>query len=140
MSGDGTDRDRGLGRGPVRADRLDGDGRIVDWERTGRRVRTSAVVIAVLVVLAWVVAGLAGDGIRLADLGGWVGLGLGVMVVTEVVVVGGAAVRAERRAAVRGERLGSEDVGLLPPRPRLPVEPVVTRESTRPDDSVDPAV
>lgn len=88
---------------------------IVDWARTGRRVRTTGIAVAVAVVLAWVLAGLLGDGLRLADLGDWVGLGLGVMVVVEVVVVGGAAVRAERRAAQRGERLGSRDVGLLPP-------------------------
>lgn len=93
---------------------------IVDWHRTARRVRRVGAAVVVLVVAAWVVAGLAGDGLRLADLGDWVGLGLGIMVVTEVVVVGGAAVRAERRAAVRGERLGSRDVGLLPPRPPRP--------------------
>lgn len=89
---------------------------IVDWTRTGRRVRTTAAVVAVVVVVAWLVTGLVGDGIRLADLGDWVGLGLGVVVVGEVLVVGTAAVRAERRAAVRGERLGSDDIGLLPPR------------------------
>lgn len=102
--------------------RPDGDGTgpggLVDWRATGRRVRLTAAAVAVLVVLAWLVAGLLGDGVALADLGDWIGLGLGVVVLGEVVVVGGAAVRAERRAAVRGERLSGSDVGLLPPRIR----------------------
>lgn len=114
----------------MRDEDLGGEGRIVDWARTGRRIRVSAVAVATLVVVAWLVTGLLGDGLRLADLGDWVGLGLGVMVLVELVVVGGAAVRAERRAAVRGERLGSEDVGLLPPRPRVP-------RSTEPDRPAD---
>ena len=139
MTVDGTDRDQPGAGGRVGDDLVVGEGRIVDWERTGRRVRTSAAVIAALVVVVWLVAGVVGDGIRFADLGDWLGLGLGVMVVTEVVVVGGAAVRAERRAAVRGERLGSEDVGLLPPRPGR-VRGREPREPARPDDSTDPAV
>lgn len=115
---------------------------LVDWARTGRRVRATAAVVAVLVVVGWLVAGLLGDGVRLADLGDWTGLGLGIVVVSEVVVVGRAAVRAERRAAVRGERLGSEDIGLLPPRlPRPGSWPVdgADDDEEEPDDPTDPA-
>jgi hypothetical protein len=93
-------------------------GSIMDWERTGHRIRRSALVIGMLVLVVWIVTGLAGDGITLPALGSWVGVGLGAMVFTELVVVGTAAMQAERRAARHGERLSRSDVGLLPPRRR----------------------
>lgn len=89
---------------------------LVDWGRTGRRVRTGVVVLGALVVVGWVVLSLAGDGFALATLGSLVGLALLVLFVIEVVVVGGAAVRGLLRAGERGERLASGGVGLLPPR------------------------
>ncbi len=97
-------------------------GSIVDWERTGRRVRRSALVIGVLVLVVWLVTGLTGEGLTLAGLGGWVGFGLGAMVFAELIVVGTAAMQAERRAARQGERLSRPDVGLLPPRVRMPTD------------------
>lgn len=93
---------------------------LVDWGRTGRRMRASAIVLGVLVVVAWVVLALLGDGFSLRTLGGLVGLGLAVMFVVELVVVGGAALRGMLRAGERGERLSSQGVGLLPPRIRTP--------------------
>lgn len=89
---------------------------LVDWGRTGRRVRASVLVLTALVLLAWVVVSLAGDGFDLATLGGLVGLAFIVLFVVELVVVGGAALRGMLRAGERGERLSSEGVGLFPPR------------------------
>ncbi len=116
-------------------------GGLVDWRTTGRRVRLTAATVGVLVLLGWLVAGLLGDGLALGDLGDWVGLGLGVVVVGEVVVVGSAAVRAERRAAVRGERLAGSDVGLLPPRirRRRPAGPPAVSDDRVVDGSDDEA-
>jgi len=91
---------------------------LVDWRRTALRVRRSVVVLGVLVLVGWLVTGLLGDGLRLAALGGWVGLGMAVLFVVEVVVVGGAAVRGMLRAGAEGERLAGSDVGLLPTRRR----------------------
>ena len=89
---------------------------LVDWRRTALRVRRSVLVLGALVVLGWLVTGLLGDGLRLGALGGWVGLGMAVLFVVEVVVVGGAAVRGMLRAGAEGERLAGSDVGLLPTR------------------------
>lgn len=93
---------------------------LVDWGRTGRRVRAVATVLGVGALVAWVLLSLLGDGFDLRTLGGLVGLALGVLFVAEVVVVGGAAVRGMLRAGERGERLASQGVGLLPPRIRPP--------------------
>lgn len=89
---------------------------LVDWARTGRRVRASVLVLAGLVLLAWVVLSLAGDGFSPGTLGGLVGLALVVLFVIELVVVGGAAIGGMLRAGERGERLSSQGVGILPPR------------------------
>jgi hypothetical protein len=88
---------------------------IVDWHRTARRLRAILVVIALVVVAAWVVDGVRGDGFALRRLGEFAGLGLLVAVVAEVVVVGGSAVRGLFLAGQRGHRLAGGDVGLLPP-------------------------
>jgi hypothetical protein len=89
---------------------------LVDWGRTGRRVRTSVLVLAAAVLAAWTVLALLGDGFDLRTLGGLLGLALALLFVVELVVVGGAALRGMLRAGERGERLASRGVGLLPPR------------------------
>jgi hypothetical protein len=88
---------------------------IVDWRRTARRLRAILVAIALVVVAAWVVDGMLGDGFALRRLGEFAGLGLLVAFVAEVVVVGGSAVRGLFVAGQRGHRLAGGDVGLLPP-------------------------
>lgn len=89
---------------------------LVDWGRTGRRVRISVLVLGTGVLVAWTVLALLGDGFDLRTLGGLVGLALALLFVVELVVVGGAALRGMLRAGERGERLASGGVGLLPPR------------------------
>lgn len=89
---------------------------LVDWGRTGRRVRASVLVLTCLVLLGWVVLSLAGGGFDPGTLGALVGLALLVLFVVELVVVGGAALRGMLRAGERGERLSSRGVGLFPPR------------------------
>lgn len=88
---------------------------LLDWARIGRRIGWSAAALGTLAVATWLVVGLASGGPALADLGGYLGLAAGGMFVAELVVVGGAAVRALLRAGERGERLAQRDVGLLPP-------------------------
>lgn len=100
---------------------------LVDWRRTGRRIRTSVVVLTVVVLVTWVALGATGDGLDAHTLGDLVGLAMGALFVVELVVVGGAALRGMLRAGERGERLASQGVGLLPPRmpsleERLPSE------------------
>lgn len=89
---------------------------LVDWGRTGRRVRTSVLTLTAVVLAAWVVLSVAGDGFDLGTLGGLVGLAMAVLFVIELVVVGGAALRGMLRAGARGERLSSQGVGILPPK------------------------
>lgn len=88
---------------------------IVDFARAARRLRASALVLGAAAVVGWLVAGVVGDGVRLADLGGWIGAALLGMFLVEVVVVGGSALAGMLRAGDRGERLAGGDVGLLPP-------------------------
>jgi hypothetical protein len=88
---------------------------VVDFGRAGRRLRTSAVVLGALAVLAWLVHGLLGNGPDPADLGAWGGAALFGMFLVELVVVGGSALRGMLRAGDRGDRLAGGDVGLLPP-------------------------
>ena len=89
---------------------------LVDWRRAGRRVRTSAFVLAGLVVVTWVGLSLVRGSFAPRLLGSLVGLALVALFVVEVVVVGGAALQGMLRAGARGERLSSRGVGLLPPR------------------------
>jgi hypothetical protein len=88
---------------------------VVDWHRTGRRLRRQLVVILALVVVAWVVVGVRDGAVQLRVLGELAGIGVLVAVAAEIVVVGGAAVRGLVRAGDRGDRLSSGDVSLLPP-------------------------
>lgn len=88
---------------------------LVDYARTARRMRRSALVLTSTALLAWLVTGLLGEGVDPADLGGWAGAVLLGMFLVEVVVVGGSAVRGMLAAGDRGERLAGSDVGLLPP-------------------------
>ena len=88
---------------------------LIDWGRVGRRMGWSAAVLGGLTLLVWLFVGLSRGGPSLGDLGGYIGLALGAMFVVELVVVGGAAVRALLRAGERGDRLARGDVGLLPP-------------------------
>lgn len=94
------------------------DVQLVDWARTGRRMAAGVVVFQGLAVLAWLVVGLAGDGLSAADLFGFVGVAVLASFALEVVVVGGSAVRGMLRAGERGDRLAGPDVGLLPARRR----------------------
>lgn len=91
---------------------------IVDWHRTARRLRAILLTIALVVVVAWVVDGLLGDGFALRRLGEFAGFGLFVAFAAEVVVVGGSAARGLLTAGERGHRLAGRDVGLLPPQLR----------------------
>lgn len=93
---------------------------LVDWGRTGRRVRTSVTVLAAGVLVAWVVLSLVGGGFDPGTLGGLVGLAMAGLFLIELVVIGGAALQGMLRAGERGERLASQGVGLLPPRIRTP--------------------
>lgn len=112
-------------------------GPIVDFPRAARRLRASALVLGAAAAVGWVVAGVVGDGVRFADLGGWIGAALLGMFLVEVVVVGGSALMGMLRAGDRGERLAGRDVGLLPPqvtgrpRPRedQPREPAPVEEA-----------
>jgi hypothetical protein len=88
---------------------------IVDWHRTGRRLRRQLLVIVGTVVVAWLAIGVVGDGHSLRSLAELVGLGVLLAIAAEIFVVGGAAVRGLLAAGERGDRLASADVSLLPP-------------------------
>jgi hypothetical protein len=91
---------------------------VVDWQRTARRLRRQLGVILALVVVAWLVLGIQGDGPTLRSLGELAGLGVLAAIAAEIVVVGGAALRGMFAAGARGDRLASSDVALLPPQVR----------------------
>jgi hypothetical protein len=88
---------------------------LVDWHRTGRRLRRQAVVILALVVVAWLVLGLRTGGPTGRTLAELSGLGVLLAVASELVIVGGAAVKGLLVAGDRGDRLAAADVSLLPP-------------------------
>lgn len=93
---------------------------LVDWRGTGRRLRRSAAGLLGGAVVAWLLVGLVGGGPRLSELGNYLGAAVGGMVLVEIVVVGGSALRGMLRAGERGERLAGGDVSLLPPQVRGP--------------------
>jgi hypothetical protein len=88
---------------------------IVDWHRTGRRLRRQLVVIVALVLVAWLLLAFRGDGATLRSLAELTGFGVLLAIAAEIVVVGGAALRGMLAAGERGDRLASTDVSLLPP-------------------------
>jgi hypothetical protein len=92
-----------------------GSGGIVQWSATAHRLRrTLRGLLAVIVTTFLVVSAVRGS-VELLLLAELVGLGLLAAFGIEVVVVGGAALRAMLTAGERGERLAGQDVGLLPP-------------------------
>lgn len=103
---------------------------LVDFPRTARRIRASAITLGALAVVGWIVTGLVTDEVAVADLGAWIGLALFGMFLVELVVVGGSALRGMLRAGDRGERLAGGDVGLLPPQ--------LTRRNARRGDGAGP--
>jgi hypothetical protein len=79
-------------------------------------MRAVLATLGVVVVLAWLAVGLFGEaGFRPRLLAEFTGVALLVSFMAEVIVVGGAAVRAMLRAGERGDRLAGPDVSLLPP-------------------------
>jgi hypothetical protein len=92
---------------------------VVDFSRTGRRLRWSLGALAAVVVVFWLAVGLLGDGgLRLRLLGELAGWALLAGFVVEVVVVGGSALAGMLRAGARGDRLAGPDVSLVPPQLR----------------------
>jgi hypothetical protein len=110
----------GKGEAPVDVNPPDDPfvGTLVDWGRTARRIRRSALVVGTAVVLGWLVVGVATGGPSLRDLGAALFVGLVAMIGVEFVVVGGSAVRGMLAAGERGERLAAGDVTLVPPQLR----------------------
>lgn len=108
---------------------------LVDWGRTGRRIRLSVLVLGLGVIVVWTVLALLGGGFDGRTLGDLLGLAMAALFVIELVVVGGAALRGMLRAGERGERLSSRGVGLLPPR----VEALRGREASSGDEGSDPS-
>lgn len=92
----------------------DGGG-IVDWAGTARRLRRTLLGLFVVVVVGFAVLSAARGRLEALLLAELVGLALLAAFAIEVVVVGGAALRGMLTAGERGERLSSQDVGLLPP-------------------------
>ncbi len=87
---------------------------VVDFGRLGRRLRRTALVLGVLVLVGWVVS-IPFAGADVGLLMNLFGLALALMFVAEVVIVGGSAVKGLLRAGEQGHRLASDDVTLLPP-------------------------
>ncbi|MFO7777531.1 MAG: hypothetical protein R6V28_04180 [Nitriliruptoraceae bacterium] len=88
---------------------------IVDWAWTARRLRRTLLGLSVVVVASFIVLSAARGAVDPRLLAELVGLALLVAFAIEVVVVGGAALKGMLAAGERGERLASQDVGLLPP-------------------------
>lgn len=87
---------------------------VVDFARLGRRLRRTAIVLFGVVLVGWAVT-IPWAGADVGRLMNFLGLGLALMFVAEVVIVGGSAVKGLLAAGERGERLSGGDVGLLPP-------------------------
>lgn len=93
----------------------DGGSGLIAWAATARRLRRIALVLAAVIVATFVLLSAQRGEVAWSLLGELLGLGLLTAFMIEVVVVGGTAFRAMLTAGERGERLASEDVGLLPP-------------------------
>jgi len=94
---------------------ISGNGPIVDWSRTARRLRLSFSVLGGVVTIVFAIASLNAGAADWPLLGELVGLALLTAFVVEVVVVGGSALRGMLAAGARGERLARDDVSLIPP-------------------------
>ncbi|MDX1510301.1 MAG: hypothetical protein R3249_03055 [Nitriliruptorales bacterium] len=107
---------------------------VVDWARAGRRLRSWALAIAVVLATGipatWLIAGDPA-------FGEWVFGALVVLFVVELVVVGGSALRGMLRAGARGDRLARPDVSLLPARRRQVAAGGTSRSAS--DDTTDRA-
>jgi hypothetical protein len=88
---------------------------LVDWHRTGRRLRRQAVFILILVVVTWLVLGLRAGGPTVRTFAELFGVGVLLAIASEIVIVGGAALKGLLVAGDRGDRLAGADVSLLPP-------------------------
>jgi len=93
----------------------DDGGGIVQWSATAHRLRRTLLGLLAVIVTTFLVVSAARGTLELLLLAELLGLGLLVAFGIEVVVVGGAALRAMLTAGERGERLAGQDVGLLPP-------------------------
>ena len=93
----------------------DGGPGLVSWADTARRLRRIALVLAAVIVASFVLLSVQRGEVAWSLLGELLGLGLLAAFLIEVVVVGGTAFRGMLTAGERGERLASQDVGLLPP-------------------------
>lgn len=93
----------------------DDGGGIVRWSATAHRLRRTLLGLLAVIVTTFLVVSAARGSVELLLLAELVGLGVLLAFGIEVVVVGGAALRAMLAAGERGERLAGQDVGLLPP-------------------------
>lgn len=95
---------------------------LVDLLPLGRRLFWIAVALAALAVAGAVVEGLLA-GLTFGVLVGWGARWAAAVVLAGAVVVAASALTGARRASGRGERLGSDDVGLTLPRPQRSPRP-----------------
>jgi hypothetical protein len=93
----------------------DDGGGIVQWSATAHRLRRTLLGLLVVIVAAFLAISAVRGSLEPRLFAELVGLGLLLAFGIEVVVVGGAALRAMLTAGERGERLAGRDVGLLPP-------------------------
>ncbi len=93
----------------------DDGGDIFQWSATAHRLRRILLGLSAVIVITFVLVSAARGSVEVLLLAELLGLGLLVAFGIEVVVVGGAALRAMLTAGERGERLAGHDVGLLPP-------------------------
>lgn len=88
---------------------------LVDFDAVPRALRLAVGLITVGVLVGAVVDGLL-RGLTFQTLGRWAGIYVVVLVLVAAVVTAVHALRGAGRAGSRGERLTSDDVGLLPRR------------------------
>ena len=105
---DGRRRDRTTGGSPPA-----GDQALLDFAKLVRRLFWIAVVLAAVAVAGAVIQGLVA-GLTFEVLVQWGALYAVVVVVVGAATIAVHALRGAGRARQRGERLSSEDVGLIP--------------------------
>lgn len=86
---------------------------LLDFTRLGRRLRASAGLLAVLAVVAALVEVARGGMVGVAAVR-WVTAAVAAVLIVAAVLVALQAYRAADVVQRRGERLGSDDVGLGP--------------------------